>query len=1085
MSSPVLTEDDQRRVVLLGGVALAVGGLIHALLLGGFQSAEVLVTGGGVVLFALGLLPERLSWPRRVGALIGCGLLIAGAIALRGIGPAIGAVATLYVLVVGLLFSTRAAMIATVGIPCVAAATAGLIQVGAYVPAPAPSPLIALDTSSATAWLIHALSFLGAAVGTAALLLRARRLVDTAHAASLEALVHAEEERARAEQTAEARLRAETTLREAQKLQAVTHASVGLRRLLGNALMVVGGALVRLRRTPSDEVAKATARTIITTLEPLRAVLGGLLRLSRTRRKKGAQVQDLARVLEEVASELRPTLNTNVDLAVQHLESPVAMHETELRRALVYVLQNAVEALPEGGHIVVETRHVRLLSAPSQAVSPLPKGDYIACSIKDDGVGMSPEHARRAFDAFFTSKPPNRHLGTGLLAALQIVEAHGGTIALESRKGRGTRVTFYLPRPHAEVTTRFAPTKEQTHFGHEEEDATLSEPGLSAPAPLPTGPTERRRRHSLLDVPDWADETATTLARSLLVIIALGTTWRFAATHAPPLFMLPVVGVALSALLYAQRARTNRRARAMLVVLVPAVLASATLSITSFLSATVITGMLFSVACSALLLGPVGVIGATLLGLAGFATAATLAIQGTIQFPPQLAVLLAPETLLRTGVTLCGLLLGLTLSTVRVLDALTRSTAQARLATIEAEVHAEETAATNRQLMVLARQETRCERVATAGTVVGTVTHDVNNALHVLLNCAELLEEGPSDPDFDATVSQMEQSLIYAEALCQQFAFDDSEAPSHTPVHVAAEARRALSMVRAIMPEDIHIVDELDDTGLVQLASQDVLRIIFNLATNARDAMPNGGQLSVRLHYLAHDNVVQLRVSDTGHGMDKRTQARAFDAFYTTKKSGEGTGLGLFTMQQIVQRTHGRLSLQTTPGEGTTWDIRWPALRGAELPTHEVDASGVRERGGRLLLVEPDPVLREQLTATFEEHGYQVTGAGKGDTAREALRGGQTFDALITDAPLEGYPAPRLINEFRRRHPMHPVVLCSGHLSRDGVAWVERHQEVVFVQKPCRAQDLLHAVEAAASASGVDAPPQRLLTLPPLDAVGS
>lgn len=1081
----MLSDDHQRKVLRVASVVLCAGALGHAWMLGGVAVPEGVTLVGSLALLGLGQLSDKSATARRVGALLVGSAILFSVIALRGMTPAVGAIGPVLILLTGLLFGARIALAASFSVATVTVVIAGSMHLGVHQPEPALGTVPFLDPTSPWAWVTQALSFLAAAVGSAVVILHARRETDRAYQASIEALAQAEEEGARADQAAKARLSAETLLREAQKLQAVTHVSVGLKRLLGNALMITGGAIRRLKRTPTGAQAEQTARTVLAALEPLRAVLGGLLRLSRTGPGEAVRVHDLAQVVDEVAAELRPTLGRNVTLTTEPLGSPVLASETDLRRALVYVLQNAAEALPDGGHITVSLRHVRLRSTPSQAVSPLVEGDYIACSIRDDGTGMSPEHARRAFDAFFTTKPSREHLGTGLHAALQILKAHQGSIALESRKGRGTRVTFYLPRPVGNVSTHFAPTREQTHFGHEEEDATLSEPGLWAPAPIPTHASSRHERRSLSRVPPWADRSARSLGKALTAIIALGTTWRFLGPTPPPRMVLPVVAIALGSLLFALRPKTKAPVRAALVVFVPALFASAMLSVTSFLSASVIAGLLFSVTCGALLLGPFGAVTATLIGLIGFAVAGGLSLQGALVFNHTADALMAPDSLMRMGLTVGALLAGLTLSTVRVLDALGESIERTRRATQDAEHHAQEAAETNHHLITLARQQTRCERASTAGTLVGSVTHDLSNALQVLLNCAELLTLGADDQSFEATALQMERSVTYAEALSQQFAFDNSEAASQSPVDVTTETKRALDMVRTIMPEGIHIVEAVDDAGFVQLAGQDILRILFNLATNARDAMPEGGQLSVRLSYLAHDDAVQLRVADTGCGMDEATQQRAFDAFYTTKPTGMGTGLGLFTLHQILQRTHGRVQLHTAPGEGTTWEIRWPALTTAEVEAHHVEASGVRERGGQLLLVEPDDTLRALLTEAFEEQGYHVTSVADGDAARLALRDSTALDALITDSPIEGYPAPRLINAFRKRHPMRPVVLCSGHLSRDGVAWVERHAEVVFAQKPCRAGDLVHAIESAAVASGADAPPQRLLTLPPLDAAGA
>jgi CheY-like chemotaxis protein len=283
-------------------------------------------------------------------------------------------------------------------------------------------------------------------------------------------------------------------------------------------------------------------------------------------------------------------------------------------------------------------------------------------------------------------------------------------------------------------------------------------------------------------------------------------------------------------------------------------------------------------------------------------------------------------------------------------------------------------------------------------------------------------------------------------------------------------------MLRRLIGEDIELVT-LGEPGLCKIEADpgQVEQVLLNLAVNARDAMPEGGKLTLHTQnrYVDADTAertpgarpgdyVLLSVTDTGCGMDAETLERIFEPFYTTKELGKGTGLGLSTVYGIVSQSDGFVEVDSTPHHGTTFRIHFPAVDApatVEGSPEEALPQGPPSRE-TVLVVEDEPMVRELIRRVLETCGYDVHEAMHGDEAlRIAEAHPEPIHLLLTDVVMPRMGGRELVERFRQRRPETKVLFMSGYtddaMLRHGLAGME----AAFLQKPFSPQLLARTVE--------------------------
>ncbi len=347
----------------------------------------------------------------------------------------------------------------------------------------------------------------------------------------------------------------------------------------------------------------------------------------------------------------------------------------------------------------------------------------------------------------------------------------------------------------------------------------------------------------------------------------------------------------------------------------------------------------------------------------------------------------------------------------------------------------------------LQRQLRQSQRLESLGQLAGGVAHDFNNLLGVVIGYASLLRgrlETTADRN-DEALADVEQIELAgrrgAELTRQLLLFARREVTHSSVIDAGGVFDRLAPLLRQTLGD--HVVLRTS-TGAnlwpVAIDPGQLEQILVNLAINARDAMPDGGDLTIDATNVSVDELYALtrpglptgdytviRVSDTGCGMDDETAQRVFEPFFTTKAPGAGTGLGLATVYGIVSQAGGRIQVYSEPGHGTTFSIMLPAVK-ATQPTTERDRATLEVQGGdeTVLVVEDEDALRDVTARMLRSHGYRVLTAADGSEAI-ALAGGERIDLLLTDVVMPGLLGREVAERVGALQPGVRVLYVSGY----------------------------------------------------------
>ena len=382
---------------------------------------------------------------------------------------------------------------------------------------------------------------------------------------------------------------------------------------------------------------------------------------------------------------------------------------------------------------------------------------------------------------------------------------------------------------------------------------------------------------------------------------------------------------------------------------------------------------------------------------------------------------------------------------------------------------------TEKREAMLALEQTRDElaqaqKMETIGQLTGGVAHDFNNLLAAIISSLRLLEKRlPNDPQsgrlLENAVSAAERGASLTQRLLT-FARRQDLKPEIVDVSKLVAGMTEL-LSRSVGLSTIAI--DITSSGGPTTARIDPTQLelaIFNLAINARDAMPNGGALAIRISDeivinapadldLKPGRYVRIGVRDTGVGMDAETLRRSIEPFFTTKGIGKGTGLGLSMVQGLVAQSGGAMKIESKVGQGTTISIWIPASDQAvspavQKPTPTADPI----KGCRVLIVDDDPLVAMGTSAMLEDLGHSVMEASSGTQALKILDTDSDVDLVITDQAMPGMTGTELIKKIREQRPELPIILATG--------WAELPNnpvpEVPRLLKPYRQEDLAAAI---------------------------
>jgi two-component system cell cycle sensor histidine kinase/response regulator CckA len=372
----------------------------------------------------------------------------------------------------------------------------------------------------------------------------------------------------------------------------------------------------------------------------------------------------------------------------------------------------------------------------------------------------------------------------------------------------------------------------------------------------------------------------------------------------------------------------------------------------------------------------------------------------------------------------------------------------------------------------LESQFLQAQKMEAIGILAGGVAHDFNNLLTVINGYAELL--GNSLSSDKSRLRELEQIRMAgqraASLVSQLLAFSRKQIFHSKMVNLNDILDETSKMLRRLIGEDIELaVITHPGLGSVYADPGQIQQIIMNLAVNARDAMPQGGKLTIET---AHVNIdaeyvrrhpmvekgtyIMLAISDNGTGMDAETQTHLFEPFYTTKETGKGTGLGLSTVYGIVKQSNGYVWVYSEPGTGTTFKIYFPRAEGevaklADEGKSELGLSGVET----VLIAEDEPSVRTLTVRILLARGYKILEASNG---REALDIAREYDGdihlVITDVVMPGMGGSELVAQLEMVRPGIKALFVSGYTDNAIVHHGILDSNVAFLQKPFTVESL-------------------------------
>jgi two-component system cell cycle sensor histidine kinase/response regulator CckA len=371
----------------------------------------------------------------------------------------------------------------------------------------------------------------------------------------------------------------------------------------------------------------------------------------------------------------------------------------------------------------------------------------------------------------------------------------------------------------------------------------------------------------------------------------------------------------------------------------------------------------------------------------------------------------------------------------------------------------------------------QAQKMEAVGQLAGGVAHDFNNMLTAIGGFAELIADDPDDAEGRSyAVEAIRAATERAAGLTRQLlAFSRRQSLEPRILSLDDTIRRIEPLLRRLLGEQVELVVRQADGLWPVLADPSQLEtVVVNLAINGRDAMPDGGTLTIETANVDVDEshttqgvdippgpYAILSVTDTGTGIDKETLGHIFEPFFTTKELGHGTGLGLSSAKSVIEGSGGAIRVDAEPGRGTTFKVYLPRSEGAVIEAGVPPAAVPRAASGTVLVAEDEPVVRDLILTTLRRAGYQAVAVADGRKAMELIgREGEAIDVLVSDVIMPHVGGLELVDQVRAVRPDLPIILISGYSLKLPPAGTVG-EGVILLQKPFTAQRLTEAIRQA------------------------
>ena len=383
----------------------------------------------------------------------------------------------------------------------------------------------------------------------------------------------------------------------------------------------------------------------------------------------------------------------------------------------------------------------------------------------------------------------------------------------------------------------------------------------------------------------------------------------------------------------------------------------------------------------------------------------------------------------------------------------------------------------------LERQFQQAQKMEAMGLLAAGVAHDFNNLLTVISGYCQLAQARvqPGHPVLHDLEEVAKAGDRAANLTRQLLAFSRQQVLEPRVLDLNEVIEDVEKMLHRLLGADIELrFRPAEGLGRVRADAGQIEQVLLNLVVNARDAMPDGGGITVETENveisdaseIPSGSYVLLTVTDTGFGMDAETSARIFEPFFTTKEVGRGTGLGLSTVHGIVKQSEGHIAVQSEPGQGTTFRIHFPRVSAVQEISKSTAPQTQPARGTEaILVVDDDASLRGLVSEVLRLHGYTVIEASNGETALTMIENdGSVIDAIVTDVVMPNLNGRELVRRATKIRPNLPMLLMSGYVGENVEALGSiLGPRVAFIQKPFSPDALLEKLRDVlrGSAAGI------------------
>ncbi|MCX8022303.1 MAG: response regulator [Syntrophorhabdaceae bacterium] len=374
------------------------------------------------------------------------------------------------------------------------------------------------------------------------------------------------------------------------------------------------------------------------------------------------------------------------------------------------------------------------------------------------------------------------------------------------------------------------------------------------------------------------------------------------------------------------------------------------------------------------------------------------------------------------------------------------------------------------------RQASKMEAI---GTLAGGIAHDLNNILTALIGYSTIMQMqlDPLNP-LREYVDQILNASNKAASLTESLlAFSRKKPINLKPIKLNHVISTTNKLLKRLLTEDIAFETDLTEEEITVIGdSSQIDQILFNLVTNARDAMPRGGKLTIKTEVVEYTNrfphafgfgepgkYALISVTDTGIGMDEKTKEKIFDPFFTTKEVGKGTGLGLSTIYGIVTQHKGYIDLQSEPGKGTTFNIYLPLAIDEHTDDRRHNETLMTGGKGNILIAEDNDEVRNLIAKVLNDFGYTTITAIDGEDAIEKFKTHPGIDLLLLDTVMPKKNGREVYDEIKRFNPEIKVIFTSGYTGDVVLDKGIGNEEINFLSKPIVPKELLSKINTILS----------------------